>query len=126
MSPISLRRAARTITAGQVFTQHPQTRVRNVGLYPLEVRGRDSVRVHPHAREMRDGLERRQHRRADAIGVAEGDPPTSSGWYGHGRPGPAIKVALLAAFATASSPVSRGSRRASSASAGSGTASAYS
>ena len=30
-----------------------------------------------------------------AIGVAEGDPPAASGWYGHGRPGPAIKVALL-------------------------------
>ncbi len=30
-----------------------------------------------------------------AIGMAEGDPPSSSGWYGHGRPGPAIKVALL-------------------------------
>ena len=30
-----------------------------------------------------------------AIGVAEGDPPTASGWYGHGRPGPAIKIALL-------------------------------
>ena len=30
-----------------------------------------------------------------AIGVAEGDPPVSSGWYGHGRPGPALKIALL-------------------------------
>jgi lysophospholipase L1-like esterase len=30
-----------------------------------------------------------------AIGIAEGDPPPSSGWYGHGRPGPAIKIALL-------------------------------
>jgi lysophospholipase L1-like esterase len=30
-----------------------------------------------------------------AIGIAEGDPPVSSGWYGHGRPGPALKVALL-------------------------------
>ena len=30
-----------------------------------------------------------------AIGVAEGDPPPASGWYGHGRPGPAIKIALL-------------------------------
>ncbi len=29
------------------------------------------------------------------IGNAEGDPPAPSGWYGHGRPGPAIKVALL-------------------------------
>lgn len=30
-----------------------------------------------------------------AIGNAEGDPPTPSGWYGHGRPGPAIKIALI-------------------------------
>src|SRR5690349_7276285 len=30
-----------------------------------------------------------------AIGNAEGDPPAASGWYGHGRPGPAIKIALL-------------------------------
>ncbi len=30
-----------------------------------------------------------------AIGMAEGAPPLSSGWYGHGRPGPAIKIALL-------------------------------
>jgi lysophospholipase L1-like esterase len=29
------------------------------------------------------------------IGNAEGDPPAASGWYGHGRHGPAIKVALL-------------------------------
>lgn len=29
------------------------------------------------------------------IGNAEDDPPDSSGWYGRGRPGPAIKVALL-------------------------------
>ncbi len=29
------------------------------------------------------------------IGNAEGRPPVPSGWYGHGRPGPAIKVALI-------------------------------
>lgn len=29
------------------------------------------------------------------IGVIEGDPPAASGWYGHGRPGPALKVALI-------------------------------
>ncbi|GAA1760779.1 SGNH/GDSL hydrolase family protein [Nocardioides hankookensis] len=29
------------------------------------------------------------------IGNAEGDPPDPSGWYGRGRPGPAIKVVLL-------------------------------
>ncbi|GAA4736195.1 SGNH/GDSL hydrolase family protein [Nocardioides endophyticus] len=29
------------------------------------------------------------------IGNAEGDPPDPTGWYGRGRPGPAIKVALL-------------------------------
>ena len=29
------------------------------------------------------------------IGNADGDPPAASGWYGHGRPGPALKVALL-------------------------------
>ena len=31
-----------------------------------------------------------------AIGViGEGAPPDSTGWYGRGRPGPAIKIALL-------------------------------
>ena len=29
------------------------------------------------------------------IGNADHEPPQPSGWYGHGRPGPAIKVALL-------------------------------
>ena len=30
-----------------------------------------------------------------SIGDAKGEPPDSTGWYGRGRPGPAIKVALL-------------------------------
>ncbi len=30
-----------------------------------------------------------------AIGNAEGAPPAPSGWYGAGRPGPALKIALL-------------------------------
>jgi lysophospholipase L1-like esterase len=30
-----------------------------------------------------------------AIGHADGEPPDSTGWYGRGRSGPAIKVALL-------------------------------
>lgn len=30
-----------------------------------------------------------------AIGNADGDPPAPSGWYGHGRPGPALTVALI-------------------------------
>lgn len=29
------------------------------------------------------------------IGTADHDPPNATGWYGHGRPGPAIKLALL-------------------------------
>ena len=29
------------------------------------------------------------------IGNAEGEPPDLTGWYGRGRPGPAIKVVLL-------------------------------
>jgi len=29
------------------------------------------------------------------IGNADHDPPDATGWYGHGRPGPAIKLALL-------------------------------
>ena len=29
------------------------------------------------------------------IGDADGEPPDSTGWYGKGRPGPAVKVALL-------------------------------
>ncbi|MDT0202279.1 SGNH/GDSL hydrolase family protein [Nocardioides sp. AE5] len=29
------------------------------------------------------------------IGPAEGDPPDATGWYGRGRPGPALKVALI-------------------------------
>ena len=30
-----------------------------------------------------------------AIGETTGAPPDATGWYGRGRPGPAIKVALL-------------------------------
>ena len=30
-----------------------------------------------------------------AIGETQGQPPDASGWYGRGRPGPAIRVALL-------------------------------
>ena len=30
-----------------------------------------------------------------SIGNADHDPPNATGWYGHGRPGPAIKMALL-------------------------------
>ncbi|WP_067435812.1 SGNH/GDSL hydrolase family protein [Nocardioides jensenii] len=30
-----------------------------------------------------------------AIGDADGDPPNATGWYGRGRPGPALKVALI-------------------------------
>lgn len=30
-----------------------------------------------------------------AIGDATGEPPSSTGWYGRGRPGPAVKVAWL-------------------------------
>jgi lysophospholipase L1-like esterase len=29
------------------------------------------------------------------IGDADGEPPAASGWYGQGRPGPALKIALL-------------------------------
>src|SRR3954462_2064708 len=29
------------------------------------------------------------------IGNADAAPPDSTGWYGRGRPGPAIKIALL-------------------------------
>ena len=29
------------------------------------------------------------------IGETVGEPPDSTGWYGKGRPGPAIKIALL-------------------------------
>jgi lysophospholipase L1-like esterase len=30
-----------------------------------------------------------------SIGNADGEPPDATGWYGKGRPGPAIKIALL-------------------------------
>src|ERR687897_218002 len=30
-----------------------------------------------------------------AIGTADGRVPDSTGWYGRGRPGPAIKIALM-------------------------------
>lgn len=30
-----------------------------------------------------------------AIGNAEGEPPNATGWYGQGRPGPAMKIAIL-------------------------------
>jgi lysophospholipase L1-like esterase len=29
------------------------------------------------------------------IGNADGVPPDASGWYGHGRPGPAVRIALI-------------------------------
>ncbi|NUS53139.1 MAG: SGNH/GDSL hydrolase family protein, partial [Nocardioidaceae bacterium] len=29
------------------------------------------------------------------IGNADGEPPDATGWYGHGRPGPALKMVLL-------------------------------
>ncbi|MGZ4436113.1 MAG: SGNH/GDSL hydrolase family protein [Oryzihumus sp.] len=42
------------------------------------------------------GLLRAEAQRARrAIGNADGDPPNATGWYGKGRPGPALKVALL-------------------------------
>jgi len=43
--------AGPTMTAGQVFTKHPETGVRNVGLYPLEVRGRNTLVVHWNERQ---------------------------------------------------------------------------
>src|SRR3954452_9315627 len=42
-----------------------------------------------------------------AIGNAEGAPPDSTGWYGRGRPGPAIKVALLGDSSAAGHGVAR-------------------
>ncbi|HET6652327.1 MAG TPA: SGNH/GDSL hydrolase family protein [Nocardioides sp.] len=30
-----------------------------------------------------------------SIGTAKGEPPSATGWYGHGRTGPALKLALL-------------------------------
>ncbi len=41
------------------------------------------------------------------IGNAEGDPPDPTGWYGRGRPGPAIKVALIGDSSAAGYGVSR-------------------
>jgi 4-hydroxy-3-polyprenylbenzoate decarboxylase len=38
--------AGPTITMGQVYTRNPQSGVRNVGLYPIEVRDHDSLFVH--------------------------------------------------------------------------------
>lgn len=35
-----------SITLGQLYTQHPTSRIRNVGLYPLQVMGRGSLAVH--------------------------------------------------------------------------------
>src|SRR4051812_39373192 len=29
------------------------------------------------------------------IGDADGEPPNATGWYGHGRPGPGLRMALL-------------------------------
>ena len=41
--------AGPTITAGQVYTTHPETGVRNVGLYPLQLCGPDRLSIHWHA-----------------------------------------------------------------------------
>jgi lysophospholipase L1-like esterase len=42
-----------------------------------------------------------------AIGETTGEPPDATGWYGRGRPGPAIKVALLGDSAAAGYGVDR-------------------
>jgi lysophospholipase L1-like esterase len=42
-----------------------------------------------------------------AIGQTTGEPPDATGWYGRGRPGPAIKVALLGDSAAAGYGVER-------------------
>ena len=42
-----------------------------------------------------------------AIGETTGEPPDATGWYGRGRPGPAIKVALLGDSAAAGYGVER-------------------
>jgi 4-hydroxy-3-polyprenylbenzoate decarboxylase len=69
--------AAPTITAGQVFTQHPQSRVRNVGRYPLEVRGRDSLRVHwdMHQGGFRNYTAYRERNQQMPVAVALGGDP---------------------------------------------------
>ena len=42
-----------------------------------------------------------------AIGETTGEPPDATGWYGRGRPGPAIKIALLGDSAAAGYGVER-------------------
>jgi 4-hydroxy-3-polyprenylbenzoate decarboxylase len=69
--------ASPVITAGQVFTRHPVTGVRNVGLYPLEVRDHNTLAIHwtPHHDGWRNYNEHRRLGRPMPVAVALGGDP---------------------------------------------------
>lgn len=88
------------ITAGQVYTQHPTSSVRNVGLYPLTVRDRTSLSIHWHAQQ--DGwshLEecRRHGRQQMPIAVALGGDPVYT-YMAHAPLPPNTDECLLGGF----------------------------
>jgi 4-hydroxy-3-polyprenylbenzoate decarboxylase len=88
-----------TITAGQVFTHNPETGVRNVGLYTLEVRGRDLLAVHWNAHQggYHNFLAYKQQRRQMPIAVALGGDPVCT--YVASTPFPAnVDECLLGGF----------------------------
>jgi 4-hydroxy-3-polyprenylbenzoate decarboxylase len=70
--------AGPTITAGQVFTQNLETGVRNVGVYPLEVRGRNLLAIHWNAHQggHRNYLSYRKQRRQMPVAVVLGGDPS--------------------------------------------------
>ncbi len=69
--------AGPTITMGQVYTQNPQTGVRNVGLYPLQVRSGDALSVfwNAHQGGFRNFTRYQQERRQMPVAIALGGDP---------------------------------------------------
>jgi len=69
--------AAPTITMGQVFTEHPKSHLRHVGLSPLEVRGQNRLAVHwnVHQESWRHFTEHRALGRQMPVAVVLGGDP---------------------------------------------------
>lgn len=93
------REASPTITAGQVYTRSLSTGLRSAGLYPIELRGHNSLAVHwdPHQDGWRNFNEHRQAGRQMPVAVVLGGDPVLS--YAAFAPFPAgIDPLLVAGF----------------------------
>lgn len=91
--------AAAVITAGQVFTRHPTTAIRNVGFYPLQVRSPNSLLVHWYPQDV-GRLHFREHQhehRQMPVAVALGGDPVSV-WTAHAPLPPHTDECLLAGY----------------------------